>query len=419
MLQTRVAVALGALVLFCFAAVLPPLVPAAEGQAAASLSIVPSEVRSTDPVDIRITATFPLGLQFVTEPRISFNGRDVSREVIPLLGENLVNLNPAPPAVPTSLTIALDDVRFPPGLQGAFELSFKEGTRTVRTTFTAAIPLPVGMARLTPTAAPGASGEAFVSILTNGDELEVTLSVAGLPPGTTHANAFHRGFCPSSDPGAVDRQGPPVVTLNDLSVGADGAGSATTRVARTDASRVDQSLASFVELLSGSYYLNVRSDPRLSSASQLCGPLRSPVVEVEADAILEPAAAEARFGTATFIIARDGEEPGPIGLTLIGNVAVGGMGAAGVLASHLHSGACPSPEAPQSLGPAIAGLNDVHLDDAGAGRQLTILALGQFASLVEAGGVVAALRAGPFAAAVHAGPAASDPVALCGSLVTR
>lgn len=419
MLQSRLAALRGALVALHLAVLLPLSAPAALGQTEASFTIAPSEVTSTEPVDIRITATFPLGLTLVTEPRISFNGRDISKEVIPLLGENLVNLSPAPPAVPTSLAISINGVRFPPGLQGTFELSFKEGTRIVRTSFTAAIPLPTGIVSLAAAEGPGASGEALVSVLANGDELEVTVSVAGLPPATMHANALHRGFCPSTDPNSIDRQGPPVATLTALSVGPDGSGGATTRLAKTDASRVDQSLTSFVELLSGTYYLNVRSSPSFGSASQLCGPLRFPIVEARADAVLEPGGAGAGFGSAAFLLAREGAEPGPLQLSLVSNVAVSGMPEAGIFASHLHVGTCPSPDTPASLEPSIATLNEVHVDDAGAGRQLTILDLGQVASLAEAGGIIGALRAGDFATDLHASSSGGGSADLCGSLAAR
>ena len=115
-----------------------------------------------------------------------------------------------------------------------------------------------GRATILSTQDPDAEGNA--QLILDGNALTVKLNVRGFEPGTLHANHIHRGFCPP--PVGPGPEGPIVIPLTDVAIGADGSGSQTTTVNTT-----------ITDLPTGNYYVNVhiRSTAAGTGPGQTCG----------------------------------------------------------------------------------------------------------------------------------------------------
>jgi hypothetical protein len=120
-----------------------------------------------------------------------------------------------------------------------------------------------GRATLLSTQDPDAMGNA--QLILDGTNLTVKLNVRGFDANTTHANHIHRNFCPP--PVGPGPEGPIVIPLTDITVGADGSGSQTTTV------DLNSLRTPVTDLTTGNYYVNVhiRSTAAGTGPGQTCG----------------------------------------------------------------------------------------------------------------------------------------------------
>ncbi len=318
-------------------------------------------VTDPEPFDLQVSATFPDRNSTIIILRAKMDGVDITALVLPLLAENITELTD------TNATMVMNAVRVAPGMRGEFELSITAEGETATDTLTIDVSIALGAAALRPTGDATGSGRAQLAIGENGEHLQAGLTVAGLPPGSTHASFIHQGFCPPPIGPSPDQQGINILRLNDVNVDDNGNGFQTTEIHLEGSG-----FTSLTDLLTGDYYINVflnsSNDAAGIGPGQMCGPIQFNLPAFQAAASLSPAGnsgAPSASASAAIVVDRETATD----FDLLVHLEAANLPFDSAHALHIHQGSC----APEGPNPVALALPDVSVGGGGNGSLLARL----------------------------------------------